>query len=67
MRLFFFTILFTIGLLLPYTTEIAAMESPQTQLNTIEQPLGHKLLITLAGASLISAELWWFLKKPRQK
>ena len=31
------------------------------QFQKIEQPFGLKLVVTLAGLGLISAELWWFI------
>ncbi|WP_377477364.1 MAG: hypothetical protein P2A85_02695 [Microcoleus anatoxicus] len=32
-----------------------------TQFQTIEQPLGLKVGVTLGGLTLIGLELWWFL------
>ncbi len=43
------------------------MESSKTsQFKAIDQPLTNKILITVVGAGLIGAELWWFLlSKPK--
>lgn len=39
---------------------------PPNQFQPIEQPLSHKLAVTLAGLGLIGLELWWFLfSKPK--
>ncbi len=39
-----------------------------TQFKVIDQPLTNKILVTVVGAGLIGAELWWFLlSKPKSK
>jgi plastocyanin domain-containing protein len=35
--------------------------SPQVQ--QIDQPISHKIAVTLGGLGLIGAELWWFLRR----
>lgn len=37
------------------------IDEPNKQFSPIEQPLPLKVLVTLGGLGLISAELWWFL------
>ncbi|MHC5861055.1 hypothetical protein [Nostoc sp.] len=42
--------------------EIPAHSSEQTsQFQRIEQPLGLKVGVAIAGLALIGLELWWFL------
>ncbi|MBE8987734.1 hypothetical protein [Nostoc sp. LEGE 12450] len=42
--------------------EMPAHSSEQTtQFNQIEQPLGLKVGVAIAGLALIGLELWWFL------
>jgi len=42
--------------------EIPAHSSEQTsQFQRIEQPLGLKVGVAIAGLGLIGLELWWFL------
>jgi len=43
-------------------TSMEQHQSPKT-FQAIEQPLSHKLAVTALGASLIAAELLWFVKK----
>ena len=54
-----------LGILFGATSAIAQMpmDSPQPieQFRRIEQPLSLKIGVTIAGLSLISLELWWFL------
>jgi plastocyanin domain-containing protein len=39
-----------------------------TEFKAIDQPLTNKILVTVFGAGLIGAELWWFLlSKPKSK
>jgi plastocyanin domain-containing protein len=39
-----------------------------TEFQQIEQPLTHRMIVTLAGAGLIGLELWWFLlSKPKSR
>jgi plastocyanin domain-containing protein len=42
--------------------EMSAHSSEQhSQFNHIEQPLGLKVGVAIAGLALIGLELWWFL------
>jgi plastocyanin domain-containing protein len=42
------------------------MSEPKGQFQRIEQPLSHKIMVTVGGLGLISLELWWFLfSKPK--
>ncbi|MBN3943710.1 MAG: hypothetical protein V7L21_32520 [Nostoc sp.] len=42
--------------------EMPAHSSEQTsQFQSIEQPLGLKIGVAIAGLALIGLELWWFL------
>ncbi|KGF73886.1 hypothetical protein DO97_05875 [Neosynechococcus sphagnicola sy1] len=55
--------------LLVGTTNATANQMPHEPsrgLQPIEQPMALKIAITLAGLTLVVAEFWWFLLKPRQ-
>ena len=63
--------LISLGLLMGIASGATAteMEMPANQTNQfrrIEQPFGLKLGVTLGGAALIGAEVWWFLFKKRK-
>jgi plastocyanin domain-containing protein len=38
-----------------------SMSHRSSQFQPIEQPLSHKILVTIGGVGLIGLELWWFL------
>ncbi len=49
-------------------TSMTQSGQPQRQFQPIDQPLSHKLIVTLVGAGLIGVELWWFLgSKPKSR
>lgn len=55
-----------VGLLLGITSNLALAEMPtssskEAQFQSIEQPLGLKVGVTVGGIALIGLELWWFL------
>lgn len=42
--------------------------APPRQFQRIEQPLSHRVLVTVGGLGLIGLELWWFLlSKPKSR
>ncbi len=44
------------------------MQHSSPNIQKIEQPLSHKIAVTLGGLGLIGAELWWFLgRKPTSR
>lgn len=51
------------------TNNNAELHSSQSlQFRYIEQPLGHKVAVTLSGLGLIGLEVWWFLlSKPKSQ
>ncbi|BAY75174.1 hypothetical protein NIES25_15920 [Nostoc linckia NIES-25] len=58
--------------LLTGTSTVALGEMPvhseqSSQFNHIEQPLGLKVGVAIAGLALIGLELWWFLFYPTDK
>jgi plastocyanin domain-containing protein len=65
------SIIISVGLLIGTASVATAaeMEMPANQTNQfrrIEQPFALKLGVTLGGAALIGAEVWWFLFKKRK-
>lgn len=73
MRKFAIATSITIGIVCG-TASIAAAQMhsmPPTaaeEFHRIEQPLNHKIAVTLAGIGLIGLELWWFLlSKPKSR
>ena len=43
-------------------------KTTQLPFKSINQPLSNKILVTIGGVGLISAELWWFLlSQPKSK
>lgn len=58
--------------LLTGTSTVALAEMPvhseqNSQFQHIEQPLGLKIGVAIAGLALIGLELWWFLLSPADK
>ncbi len=58
--------------LLTGTSTVALGEMPvhsqqNSQFQHIEQPLGLKIGVAIAGLALIGLELWWFLLSPADK
>jgi plastocyanin domain-containing protein len=46
--------------------QMDSMPHRSGQFSPIEQPLSHKILVTIGGMGLIGLELWWFLlNKPK--
>ena len=45
----------------PATEEAKHSSQQDLQFVRIEQPLGHKIAVTIVGLSLMGVELWWFL------
>jgi plastocyanin domain-containing protein len=39
------------------------MQHASHSMQRIDQPIGHKIAVTLSGLGLIGAELWWFLRR----
>jgi len=69
MKTKFSSSIITLSLLLGMASGATASEMPVNQTNEfrrIEQPFSLKLAVTLGGAALVGAELWWFLFKKRK-
>jgi hypothetical protein len=53
---------------LPHKMPSSASAAPTGQFQRIEQPLSHRLAVTVGGLGLIGLELWWFLlSKPKSR
>ncbi len=39
------------------------MQYASQQVQRIDQPISHKIAVTVGGLGLIGAELWWFLRR----
>lgn len=64
-------ILGTLAGLILVSTPAAAMEMPHSTsgrgFESIEQPAGLKVGVTIGGLALIGLELWWFLGSGRSR
>jgi len=51
----------------PALGEMPVHSEQSSQFQHIEQPLGLKIGVAIAGLALIGLELWWFLLSPADK